>query len=81
MEIQDHYQFLNVIHRVQENINTVSGLFLPRVIVTPLLLQTVTEFLVIWYQAKGFLKFWSLSHFYKGKKSRKVILRSSVSSS
>lgn len=67
MDAQDHYQFLNVIHHVQENIYTVSGLFLPRIVVTPLLLQTVTELLVIRYQANGLLKFWSLCHFYKGK--------------
>lgn len=59
MDAQDHYQFLNVIHHVQENIYTVSGLFLPRIVVTPLLLQTVTELLVIRYQAKELLKFWS----------------------
>lgn len=59
MDAQDHYQFLNVIHHVQENIYTVSGLFLPRIVVTPLLLQTVTELLVIRYQAKGLLKCWS----------------------
>lgn len=59
MDAQDHYQFLNVIHHVQENIYTVSGLFLPRIVVTPLLLQTVTELLVIRYQAKELLKCWS----------------------
>lgn len=59
MDAQDHYQFLNVIHHVEENIYTVPGLFLPRIVVTPLLLQTVTELLVIRYQAKELLKCWS----------------------